>query len=114
MYAYDTCGNLQAIPRGRTLVEKSLHRLLSPKSMLTAPDATVQEARLSLDNSSMQLHNGARVPLRWDGKSWYLDYFVRKNATDSDDVAGVQFADVVASEMVAHVADDDAACETRD
>ena len=75
MYAYDTCGNLQSIPRGRTLVEKSLHRLLSPKSMLTAPDAAVQEARLSLDNSFMQLHNGARVPLRWDGKSWYLDYF---------------------------------------
>jgi hypothetical protein len=99
LFAFDEDSKIQPIPTGRSLIDPRLHDLLSPASMFNA-GSTVQRFELTRQGGHIVLLNGARIPLRWDGRAYWLDYMVRKNATDDD---AVEFADEVVSAEVRQV-----------
>ena len=63
-----------------------------------------QGATLSRNGDFISLTDGDIIPLRFDGKTYYLDYFVSKSATD-DGI--VRFTDAVYSSPVGSEVDDD-------
>ena len=52
--------------------------------MTWASDSNFYGAHLTRDGCTIELTDGDIIPLRWDGRTYFLDYFVRKNATDGE------------------------------
>ena len=98
-------GDLRPLPTGRALVDKRLHDLISPSAMLKDESGLYQGATLSRNGDFISLTDGDIIPLRFDGKTYYLDYFISKSATD-DGI--VRFAEAVYSSPVGPTLDDDA------
>ena len=105
MYVANINGDLRPLPTGRALVDKRLHDLISPSAMLKDESGLYQGATLSHNGDFISLTDGDIIPLRFDGKTYYLDYFVSKSATD-DSI--VRFAEAVYSSPVGPMLDDDA------
>ena len=78
-------GELRALSTGKTLVSGKLHNLLSPSAMFADPDSQVHSVHLEREGSALVLHDGARIPLRWDGRLFHLDYWSECEAKASDD-----------------------------
>ena len=68
-------GQVRRLGTGRTLIGPDMHNLLSPLAMFKDSDSRLHYVHLKPDNSALVLHNGARVPLRWDGRLFHLDYW---------------------------------------
>ena len=79
--------------------------------MLKDEGSLYQGATLSRDGDFISLSNGDIIPLHFDGKTYYLDYFVSKSATDN---GIVRFADAVYSSPVNAKLNDDAAAPLGD
>ena len=69
----DEHGKQQLLHLGRTLIDPSLKNLISPSAMFQDNDE-VFSVTLSRRQSYFLLRNGKQVPLRWDGRLFYLDY----------------------------------------
>ena len=68
-------GQVRRLGTGRTLIGPDMHNLLSPSAMFKDSDSGLRYVHLEPDNSALVLHDGARVPLRWDGRLFHLDYW---------------------------------------
>ena len=75
IYGETEHGELRALSTGKTLVSSKLHNLLSPSAMFADPDSAVHSVHLEREGSALVLHDGARIPLRWDGRLFHLDYW---------------------------------------
>ena len=108
LYVLNTKSQLRALPTGRSLVgcgklsntKVKLHDLASPSAMTWASDSNFYGAHLTRDGCTIELMDGDTIPLRWDGRTYFLDYFVRKNATDGEQSDEIWFADTVFSSPV--------------
>ena len=76
IYGETEHGELRALSTGKTLVSSKLHNLLSPSAMFADPDSAVHSVHLEREGSALVLHDGARIPLRWDGRLFHLDYWL--------------------------------------
>ena len=111
LYVASINGDQQLLPTGHTLADKCLHNLISPSAMLKDDIDLYQGAMLSCNGDFISLSNVDIIPLRFDGKTYYLDYFVSKSATNG---SIMRFADVVYSSPVNPKANDDAATVSND
>ena len=68
-------GQVRCLGTGCTLISPGMHNLLSPSAMFKDSDSRLHYVHLKLDNSALMLHDGARVPLQWDGRLFHLDYW---------------------------------------
>ena len=68
-------GQVRRLGTGRTLIGPDIHNLRSPSAMFKDSDSGLRYVHLEPDNSALVLHDGARVPLRWDGRLFHLDYW---------------------------------------
>ena len=68
-------GSLRRLCTGKTLVGSSLHDLLSPSAMFSDPSSELDYVRLERESSALVLFDGTRIPLRWDGRLFWLDYW---------------------------------------
>ena len=71
--AFDEHGKSHVIRSGKTLIDPKLTNLLSPSAMFKNSD-DVYEALLNRHDSHFRLFNGTKIPIRWDGRLFYLDY----------------------------------------
>ena len=71
---------------GRTLIDNRLQNLLSPTAMFNH-SSDVYQAVHSPRDSYFILRDDKKVPLRWDGRLWYLDYLGPKTRAPDVDVA---------------------------
>ena len=93
------------------LVNKHLHNLILPSTMLKDESGLDQGTTLSCHSDFISLSDSDIIPLRFDSKTYYLDYFVSKSATN-DSI--VWFADAVYSSPVGFDADDDTPAAVND
>ena len=68
-------GRLRQLGTGKTIVGAGLHDLLSPSSMFADPDGELHHVHLEPEHSALVLHDGTRIPIRWDGRLFHLDYW---------------------------------------
>ena len=69
----DDTGKAHVLKMGKTLIDPSFTNLLSPSAMFNNSD-DVYSVVLNRHDSHFQLFNGKKIPLRWDGRLFYLDY----------------------------------------
>ena len=106
MYVTNIHGDLWLLPTGWVLVDKCLHDLILPSTMLKDKSGLYQGATLSHDGNFISLTDGDIILLCFDSKTYYLDYFMSKSATN-DSI--MWFADTVYSSPVRSEIKDDAA-----
>ena len=70
---YDEDGRAHIIKMGKTLIDSSLTNLFSPSASFKNSD-DVHGVWLHREDSHLLLRNGSKVPIRWDGRLFYLDY----------------------------------------
>ena len=78
-------GQVRRLGTGCMLIGPDMHNLLSPSAMFKDSDSGLRYVHLEPDNSTLVLHDGARVPLRWDSQLFHLDYW----STTADTVVDV-------------------------
>ena len=68
-------GQVRHLGTGRMLIGPDMRNLLSPSAMFKDSDSRLHYVHIEPDNSALVLHDGARVPLRWDSRLFHLDYW---------------------------------------
>ena len=75
LFCETTDGRLRQLGTGKTIVGAGMHDLLSPSSMFADPDCELHHVHLEPKHSALVLHDGTRIPIRWDGRLFHLDYW---------------------------------------
>ena len=78
-------------------IKVKLNDLVSPSATTWALDSNFYGVHLTCNGCTIKLMDGDIIPLRWDRRTCFLDYFVRKNATDNEKSEEIQFANTVFS-----------------
>ena len=78
----DDKGKLRSVTLGRTLIDPSLRNLCSASTVFKHSQQ-VSKFVMSRDKAYILLATGDKVPLRFDGRLWYIDHLVKASNTNS-------------------------------